>query len=121
MHIYINIYTYIYVCDQFLFFELIFSIIYMYFFLISQLLKMKALVTVTVTGMCQRSLNLNHHHLVKEDQLNQVMIDELKGEVDIPGLQQADIPKAQILSVSSSLQSYSRCIPQLRLDLQNLQ
>ena len=80
---------------------------------------MKAL--VTVTGMSQRSLNLHHHHLVKEDQLNQVMIDELKGEVDIPGLQQGNMPKAQILSVSSSLQSYSQCIPQLRLDLQNLQ
>ena len=117
MHIYIYIYTY--VCDQFLFFELIFSIIYMYFFLISQLLKMKAL--VTVTGMCQRSLNLHHQHLVKEDQLNQVMRDELKREVDIPGLQQGNMPKAQILSVSSSLQSYSQCIPQLRLDLQNLQ
>ena len=38
---------YTYVCDQFLFFELIFSIIYMNLFLISQLLKMKALATVT--------------------------------------------------------------------------
>ena len=82
-------------------------------FLISQLLEMKALVTV-------RGMNLHHHHLVKEDQLNQVMIDKLKGVVDIPGLQQANVLKAQFLSVSSSLQSYSPSIPQFRLDLQNI-
>ena len=74
------------------------------FFLILQLLKMKALVTVT----WMQQMRLNHHQQqVKEDQLNQVMRDELQGEVDIPDVQQGNMPKAQILSVSPSLQSYS--------------
>ena len=45
---------------------------------------------------------------------------QAKGGRDIPGLQQANMLKAQFLNVSSSLQSYSPCIPQFRLDLQNI-